>query len=221
MAQLTADRTPIRNSTADSVSGLITSARAAVEQIKALGFASDTGWLSETAATWLDTVTRVADITWLLVDHTIRRGDGSTVLARLSLLHGLGLALDEAPADLALAARDVRRLLDDLGTETRLALRDLNAGPASDLPAAADELIADVRREIAADLPDVSRPSRQSPVLDTDDLGGGWPAAPALVDTVLVDTNDLDTLVAATGGTLIDLDSTVVRTIDPFEFAER
>ena len=219
MAQLTIDRTPIRNGTAN-IPGLVAAALAAVEQIRELGSASDTGWLSETAATCLDTVTRAADITWLLVDHAIRRGDGSTVLAWLSLLHGLGLALDEAPADLALEARDVRRLLDDLGTEPP-ALRDLSAAPASDLPADAAELIADVLREIATDLPEVSRPSRQSHVADADDLDGGWPTVPALVDIPLVETNDLDTLLAATGGTLIDLDSTVVRTIDPFEFAER
>ena len=112
-------------------------------------------------AHWVDVAVRSADVSWLLLAAAIRRHDPTRFLARVELLNGLRLVLDEAPELVRAESRLVFGALDD----TEVTLRALRAALCirgrHPNPAAAAR-IRQVLAVIAADL-DATEPVRQPP----------------------------------------------------------
>ena len=76
---------------------LVLDARRAVDCLHHLHDSVCPEWIGSGGRDWVDAAVRSADVSWLLLAAAVRRHDPTRFLARIELLNGLRLVLDEAP----------------------------------------------------------------------------------------------------------------------------
>ena len=130
---------------------LVLDARRAVDCLHHLHDTVCPEWIGSSGRDWVNVAIRSADVSWLLLAAAIRRHDATRFLARIELLAGLRLVLDEAPALVRAESRLVFGALDDTEVTLRALRAALSIRGRHPNPAAAAR-IRQVLAVIAADL---------------------------------------------------------------------
>ena len=140
---------------------LVLDARRAVDSLHQVRDTICPAWIGETGQRWLDVAVRSADIYWLLFTAAIRRNDPTRFLARVELLCGLRILLDEAHDQVRAEAHLTFGALDDTEVTLRALRSSLSIHGRNPNPAAG-ACIRQVLAVIAADL-DVAANPHQTP----------------------------------------------------------
>ena len=154
LCRMTTERTKIHGSFAVDTATtrhLVLDARRAVDCLHHLHDSVCPDLIGSSGRHWVDVAVRSADASWLLLAAAIRRHDATRFLARIELLNGLRLVLDEAPELVRAESRLVFGALDDTEVTLR-ALRDALSIRGRHRNPAAAARIRQVLAVIAADL---------------------------------------------------------------------